>query len=267
MAIVTTDIIDGASGIKDSSGWKNLTRVIIVENVTGDDILAKGDAAIATAGISYGDIHPSDDSGSSCRLREIQVDPARDDDNGIIKLTCKYSRHSEEFEENLEEMGASVVQVEASRDNTGSTMTIGPYTYPVGYQRSPHDAPLESEVTVPKVTHTASKMAPQDTWSKTKKESYSTLKSQVDTYVGKVNSTTWRGYAEKEWLCTAIRGRSSDGGYSYEVAYEFLRRRDTWDEEVVFVQDNGKTPNPLVPGESYEVYELYSEADFNNLVT
>lgn len=85
-------------------------------------------------------------------------------------------------------------------------------------------------------------------------------------YVGLVNSTSWRGNPPRSWLCARIEGRSTNGGQSYEVSYEFQHNQDLWEARVVFIDPDTKEPFAnSQPGIEIGLYQVYQEADFNDL--
>jgi hypothetical protein len=51
-------------------------------------------------------------------------------------------------------------------------------------------------------------------------------KTQIDTYMNRVNSVTWNGYAPKTILCSAINVSST--GAEYKVRFSFVYNEDTW---------------------------------------
>jgi hypothetical protein len=113
-----------------------------------------------------------------------------------------------------------------------------------------------------------SKLVPNTTISVTRRESGSPgFKSR--TYVGKVNAGSWSrdpGALARTWLCTAITGRSTDGGSTYEVNYQFQYREETWDETVVYMDtETGRPAVGITDGDGIEEYIIYQTANFNAL--
>jgi hypothetical protein len=125
--------------------------------------------------------------------------------------------------------------------------------------------------------YTAHPFAPQAAYKDTAKVlSLATLKGYVDDYVGRVNAGGFGEYTSASahtWLCTRIYGVSSDGGYSYETTFEFLKAprksetdstRNTWRETGTYIKDDGhKVSAPT--GDARKTFTIYEEADFSNL--
>lgn len=261
MAKITDDILEGASGTIDYLGWKEFTRIMIVSEISlaTTGWLEKVAAALAASGLVIGAQHPTY---PAMFLSQIQPEGLAND---TIKLTCSYNKSiwkkPPQFEDDAIEVGASIASVETNKDKNNVEMFLK-YTYPVGYQRSPHDDPLTAEKII-EVGHLTNKPVADLTWSKNKIEN-SSPESKAENYVSKVNSSSWRGYPVKTWLCTRIYGRSTDGGETYNVTYDFQYRPDNWDHTAIFIKDDGKPPKET-DGDSKKTYSLLKEANFNNL--
>lgn len=91
-------------------------------------------------------------------------------------------------------------------------------------------------------------------------------RTRAETYVGKINSALWNGYAAETVLCTAIVGTTRDDGDTYDVRYEF-EQRSTWDTTVVYIDEQtGRPPSGLVEGVSKKTnIKLYNTANFSLL--
>lgn len=90
--------------------------------------------------------------------------------------------------------------------------------------------------------------------------------SRADTYVGKLNSAVWNGYAAGTVLCSGIVGTTRDGGDTYDVRYEFEIDANGWDETVVYIdEDTGRPISPLVDTVSKKTVTLYTSISFSGL--
>lgn len=82
---------------------------------------------------------------------------------------------------------------------------------------------------------------------------------KAKTYVGRVNSGTYRGSPARSWLCGPIRGRSDDGGATYVVTYDLFYDELLWTAKLRWQDDKGQLFDPVV-----EKFTL-PEADLNGL--
>jgi hypothetical protein len=100
-------------------------------------------------------------------------------------------------------------------------------------------------------------------------------------YVGTVNALGVFGdpptpQMGRQWLCTGISGESRDGGFTYDVSYEFAHRKTVtrmvfgveltqrgWDALIQFRDPETQEPFPVaVVGEDLKTYQMYPERDF-----
>lgn len=258
MAVVS-DIIDGAGGSKDYLGWKEITRKYTINGITSTSFQAKADEAIAAAGVSIGDPHPSV---PDCYLTEISPKLAGGD---VMELVCTYKREQYTLDRDDDvEVGASAQSVETNKDINDNEMFLS-YTYPVGYKRSPHDDALTAEETKT-VGHTTSRMTPQGTFRKCKIKSISAsqLQDLADEYVGTINSAAWNGKPAQTYLCTGIMGRSKDAGKTFVIYFEFQYQKETWKHTAIFIKDDGTPPYPT-DSNSKKTYNIYPEKNFSLL--
>lgn len=94
----------------------------------------------------------------------------------------------------------------------------------------------------------------------------SSPRSRADTYVGKVNLTTWNGYSAGTVLCAGIVGTTRDGGDTYDVRYDFEVNPNGWDVTVVYIdEDTGRPISGLVTDVSKKTVSLYTQVSFIGL--
>ena len=256
---VTLDLVDGHTARNTyNNGWE-FERIAIVTGVAGLGHEKIYNAANTAGMPSIGDAHPTVSYSKLHEIRSIYVDPNK------VKFSLIYHYpnfgSSGGFVADSIHVGASVIQVETNKNIADEAFELK-YTYPVDYQRSPHDEPLTEAKQITQGVM-ASKMIPQRTLTIQKEKGYSP-ESEAAFYVGKINSLTWRGDPPATWLCTQIEGYSDDGGYNYKVTYKFQYKYDTWDPVLVFIKDDGNPPSQT-DGNSKITERIYEEVDFNNL--
>jgi hypothetical protein len=263
MATVKRDLLEGTRSSRDMLGLKEMDRIIIVGDISSTSFEAKELEAVSAAGLMPGDPHPNVDY---IYLQNIE---AQSLSNDVMKLVCQYSRITyslERFDDDAIEVGASLVSQELSLDKDGNEMTVQ-YKYPVGYQANPQDTPLIAtdyavlNYDIQPVFTT--KMIPQLVWSKNKIEHVSP-EDEAAEYVGFVNSSSWRGYPARTWLCTRISGRSTDKGRHYNTIKEFQYNPDMWDLTATYIRSNGKAvPSP--DADARKTFKIYGEKNFNSI--
>lgn len=94
----------------------------------------------------------------------------------------------------------------------------------------------------------------------------SSPRTRAETFVGKLNSLSWNGYAAETVLCTGIVGTTRDRGVSYDVRYSFEYKPNGWTTTVVFIdEDTGRPIANLVDNESKKTIDLYDAVSFSSL--
>jgi len=255
MATILADRLVGNSWRQTlEDGW-TIERIMIVTGV-GGTATNKVITAIATEGFpQVGDAHPDL---ATCILRSIDAEAVTGDQ---VRFRLTYSQKISNYTEDatVVEVGATVSQLETNKDINDNDFSVS-YTYPAVYKRNTAMQSVE-DTTGGFVT----KFVPERIITLTRRES-SSPESLANTYVGKMNTYSWRSGAAKTWLCTGIIGRSNDGGDNYDVTYTFQYRADTWDARVVYIDPNtGKPPDDLVENTGKKTYVIYETADFDNL--
>lgn len=88
--------------------------------------------------------------------------------------------------------------------------------------------------------------------------------------VGRVNDQPWAGEAARTWLCVACSWKPaavSGGTRRYFMDFEFQHNADTWDPDVIFIDDvTGKPPPDLVANVGYKTVTKMPTADFDELL-
>lgn len=278
---VHLDIIDGNRGRKTfDKGWE-LDRIAIVRGVPGGGYEKVLNATKVEGMPEIGDAHPAL---ASAWLREITPEAF---DTDTVKLRLLYSQYtsggsdSPSAEQPNIEAGASVVQETTDADYQGNLKELA-YTYPDTdkIEKAMGEGYRGVEW---KINAEWSALKPQNTISLTRKEyvTHDHINWLGRNYVGKVNSGAWSldtGSIAREWLCTAIVGRSNDGGLSFNITYSFQYRERVvndeklagWDKKVAYRDKfSGAIPddidtNPSNPN-SRKIVQDCVEIDFDNL--
>ena len=203
---VIIDIEDGARISRTKDGYR-ADRIAIVQGVTGTASQRLYNA-ITDAGLpAYGSAHPSI---SSIYLNDITGDVI---DPETVRLTLSYydDPSSADGGQTTSRASGTTTVEETKLDINGDAMTTQ-YSLSTG-----GIIPAErftAEVERPRVTFDFEYIVstfPQTT---------------IDTYLGKINSVIWNGYAVKTILCTAVN--VSQQGDDYQVRISFAYNADTW---------------------------------------
>jgi len=264
MSMVKLELIDGQRGEKTASGWK-LTRTAMVYGLTGTASarLVAAVTAVEAEGIEIGDAHPAQ---SDCVLISMTPEARASD---VVHVTMTYSSDpADRSEANPDdpdyaeiEVGSRCTQQETNKDVEGSTVTVG-YTFPADYPIAEYTG--RAVKASPKIPF----LKPETTIVYTRKEKSDPTNKALN-YVGRCNTGGWSRHpeaTERQWLCTGIVGRSSDGGATYRVTYEFQYRGANWDPTVMYIDPNtGAPPNDLVYGTGEKIVQIYEMIDFNGL--
>lgn len=263
------DIVDGARGRKSQEyGWE-LERKAIVTGI--DSTLAASarllEAVLCTVGMpEIGDPHPNV---AACILREI-IPTAITSEKVELRLVYRErgadTQQDGEWPESTIEVGASAIQIQTSKDKDDTNISVA-YHYP---DEEKFGEWKNATFTTDEVV---GKMIPNNTIVVSRRETTTGdfLNWLGKNYVGKINYAGWYlapGDAAGTWLCTAIRGRSYDGGVTYDVEYNFQYRADAWTENVKFIDHfTGKPPADVIKaaGGGDITVDIYEKANFNNL--
>ena len=257
---VVLDIIDGDGGkYSQTNGWE-VTRIAKVYGLSGTGH-AKIYAAVNASGMPFlGEAHPTI---YQARLRDISVKSVSTE---CVELTLNYTQKSGQSSEPgnppLIDVRTSVSQIETTKNHEGTRLEKT-FTYPANYMVNGVSSPKAGTTPLPKQPGRISKLIPEMTLTFNITE---TTSPEIfgPYYVGKMNSTTWRGKPAKSWLCVDISGVSNDLGETYQNRYSFQYRPDAlgWDETMTFTDpDTGMSPD-ISQDATVQIYQM---ANFNNL--
>jgi hypothetical protein len=257
MASVKIDLIDARARLT-REGWEFDRKAIVYDlTITGDGAISAHERITAAYAelitdaarrCVIGDQHPS---GERSFLEEVTPE-AVDQDKITFDLKYKPPEANEAVatdENSVIEVGASLIQVETNKNAAGNVMSVN------------YDGQEQGGL--------VGKLVPQTTISITRRESGSPG-AKARNYVGKVNSSGWAldsSAQARTWFCTAITGRSTDGGATYEVNYQFQYRPETWDENIVYIDPGtGRPPSDVSDTNGINTYEIYATTNFNSIL-
>ena len=228
---------------------KRIDRTAIVSGLTGD-INTLLESAITDGALpNYGDAYPTD---SAITLNSITAEPKSGGDY-LIRMSYFTETGSETGSANAtSRASATTVSEETKLDITGAAMTTQ-YIKDGAIISERFTADIER----PRVTFDfeyISATFPQAT---------------INTYLGKINSVIWNGYAVETILCTAVN--VSQQGAEYQVRMSFAYNADTWaflarTSYAPPLTDHGTSPDAgLDNATGTRPYDVYSTVDFTAL--
>jgi hypothetical protein len=262
MAEVTVrDLLEDASYTRDTSGVRAVRR-FLVENL--DDVAAKRlyQAALLPDVPQFGTPH---ESIPNLVVNSVDVVPAPSSPSKAL-ITVTYGSPEQDNQEPSEtaqptvEVGATVSEIETSRDKDGNEMLLD-HTIPAHVDEN---GTLIADQVLPTQPAKVSvqEAHPYVTCERREPDPFYTAK--VLAYVNHVNSVAWFGSQPRQWLCTAIRARLD--GDSFVVSYEFQFRERTWDVQAVYTNPTTGAPvEDPIEEVGIKRFQVYPEADFNGL--
>ena len=255
--MIVSDWVNGSTIKRGKDGF-SAERIFFVDDVGGNAEQKLYNAMIQSGIPQYGDPHPF--------LPEVQVTniTAVPHKNGQqIRINVSYSLPSVQ----------DVAETESEDENSPGTVSLNSSTSrEVAFRdingellRTQYVDQIAGNISIQTKYAEADVQRPQlqVTFSRTESE---IPKDRIDTYLGKVNSTAWSGYAPKTWLCSSITARENQN--KFDVTYRFLYNKETWRLEVIhgLTQEQADAlPIDVETGNGYAVYDVYESADFNAL--
>lgn len=238
---VKIDQIDGATTRRTLDGWE-VQRVAYVSGLSGDYNQRMAQAISAEGIPQLRQVHPAI---ASIFVTAVDARPA-----GPSGAVVRISYGTPSSQQLPEEPAQIEVGATLSQTTTYETISGDPIEVTLG---EGEDAPTQ----IARVT----KLIPQVTVRYSRLEEASPG-DKARLYVGKINETEVFSSSVGTWMCTAIQGRSNDGGATYEVTYDFQYNADGWQPRVVYIDPS--TGRPHVEAES-TVAEIYESIDFTDL--
>ena len=191
--------------VHDKNGYR-VERIAIVSGVTGSlDALLKN--AIEDGQLpAYGDPHPSI---TGITLNSISGSPIG---GGLYRVVLSY------FKDTGAAQGSANATVRASAttavEEVGVDAAGNAMTTTFSHANSTYEPRFVAEVEKPRVSFDFE-------WTEA-----AFPQSTIDTYLGKINSAVWNGYAAKTILCTGINVTQS--GDEYRVRMSLTHNPETW---------------------------------------
>jgi hypothetical protein len=252
---------DGASPpvLRDTRDGYVLSEQFTVTNLSGP-IAARPLEAITATGITRGAAHASVPGILADEISATLISPT------IARVSVTYRPLNFEAvppsgggtNEAELEVGASVQIEETNLDAAGNVLVVSADVETVDENNEPYTETVAQEVRV-------SRQVPNATIRFRRRENDSPFYKATE-YVGTVNGVAWAGAGPRQWLCTAIRGVSSDGGDTYDVTYEFHHRVGTWDASIIYKDpETDLPPDNLVDGVGRKTVQIYPIKAFDSL--
>lgn len=253
----TIDIIEGTI-IETADGYET-TRVAIVRGVSGSAQVRQFNALNAPGVPRLFEQHPAI-PGVICFRR--QATPQADS-KAIFNVQLLYRTPEpailppDPSAPGVVEVGASLSEQTTQRDADGNPITVS-YTFPSTYADKQlagqtftqgGDVRIQLPITVLRETRRET----QDPRVKSRE------------FMQRVNKFPVFSGAARTYLCSRINGRTTDGGKSYEVGYEFLYNPLGWDATVVFRDPKTNLPIAAPTADAVKSVRIYSEIDFSRL--
>jgi hypothetical protein len=250
------DLVEGNQATETAQG-RELVRVIQLSGITGNPEARIVNALEHPAVPPVGEPHPADPT-----LRVFSA-RAQADGASTAKVFVTYKRPNA-IQKEPDDNGPVIMQVGSTtrtEDTNLDALGLNPLELSFTY---PDDHPTKGGRTE-KVSPLLQKQVPQSVLNLQRHESENPLQKSL-VFVGKVNSETFFFGSPRKWLCTRIEGRSDNGGQSYDVTYTFLFNPERWDVRTVFIDpDTGFPPDGVRIGAGIETFEIYRQANFNDL--
>lgn len=191
---------------EDNDGFR-VERYAIVYGVTGDaDQKLKN--AIADAGLpSIGDAHP-EISGITLQSKRGTV---IDTSTVQVQLSYFFKQGQETGSSNATSSANATTTFEETKFDKDGNQLVTQY--------------VASGLQVDRDSFTAEVERPRITFE-FEYRSATFPKTDINTYLGKINSATWNGYAVETILCTAVNVDENESDYT--VRFSFAYNPDTW---------------------------------------
>lgn len=253
MAITVHQDIVGTSARQTAEGWE-YNRLAEVEGLTGSPTAQLVAAANASGLPALGATLPGLAGTTLTEKNPVSRG------NGVVQVRQTYrftGTPDDPADEGSVSVSTGIITIQTNKDVLGELVVVNDGDVP-GRDQSP-TLNVEQPVSRVSISRTES--------------SSPGAKSQE--FVGTVN--TENGFsvvgsaAARTWRCDGIDGSSSDGGKTWQVTYQFIHRRDTWDQEVHYTDpQTGSIPQEVIesPGRqlfAIKLIQVYAEKNFNNL--
>lgn len=248
MTDIVEDLLGGTTNLALSGGF-TATRSFFADAVIGNA------DAIQFQAIQNGQIPKPGDPHPTIPLLIVNTINATSVGKGQVKLTVNYepprfgnSAPGEESQTQIT-IGATVKSVQTNFEFIGGNLNKEvqmelKYRYPVvtkdGVTKSTSPNGIDKLF---EITPTVTRDIPLVVATLSRKETGDPAQKAND-FVGTLNSRTFIGSDKGWWMCTKIGGPSPDGGFTFNVGYEFVRMKGGWLTTTYFIDENtGLTPS------------------------
>lgn len=244
------DITDGSIRL-DKNGYR-VDRVALVESVTGSASTRIYNAINDAALPNLGDAHPDI---STITLNDISGDII---DPDTVRVVLSYYKDSSTVtgSSNAESSASATTALEIVKtDILGADMSTE-YNVNIPFQGPTVVYPtFEAEVEKPRMTFSFSYTAA------------SFPKTEIDSYLGKINSALWNSYAIGTVLCSGVI--ADQRGDDYLVTFTFTYNPETWKFKAKIPHSpdeiSGSTDLSLDTATGIKEFDVYSSVDFTPL--
>lgn len=260
--------VDKAATLEETDGViTSLTRTFRVTGVTSNTDFERLVDALAESGVPAANSSPSGRANLKVVSRSVvQVG----NDNTVFDVTVQYAVFGD-AETDIWFSGSSTLQqISTENDNNGSQILLS-HTFPdddtdfgLNTDFNPSGTPKEvlqgGEINVFSPTATI--------------QSTQLIRTNVPTnvaldWVGTVNSQSWGGSGERQWMCTDVTYTSLDIDTSpekWKMTFEFQYKQEGWTPTAIFIDPRtGKPPQNLLDGVGIKDIFWHKERNFNTL--
>ena len=260
--VTVKDLVADARVTETIDGFM-ATRHFMVSGLTGSADSRYFAALVAPDIPSFNDAHPGNGA-----LLAIERTAALEG-IGIARVSIVYrpataeQQVADDTQLPTIEVGATVQVDETNVDVNGEALEVI-------FNQTDVDEDGTATVEPKEQTGTVEKQLPQVTMTFSRKEEDSPHAKAI-IYVGTLNEADFYLGAPQTWMCTGIRGSSTDGGETYNVTYDFQHDKDEWKARVVYIDpDTGFPPKKLEledpsQADATKEFQLYPVNDFANL--
>jgi hypothetical protein len=262
---VRIDLNDENSGSYTSEGWKGITRIAVIDGLTGtrpQQRLAQAVTALQQNGTYISQGHPFIPGVALTRIDPEHLDST------TVKLRLFYEQASggsstarpRDMKSARIDFDSSCIQEETRQGIDGKEYTVS-HTYPDDYE---WDDKLRGKLITQPVS--VSVYIPCVTFNYTLYSSRSPLMISLQ-YVGKTNSSPFEGFNGESVLCTRVGGSKAVGDPDWEIGITFIARPvGTWKQKIVFIDPNtGFTPPDGKEGKEWKLVKVYKTANFGGM--
>lgn len=270
MIDVIEDVVEGATVSEDENGFSAI-RMFIVTGLKGpraDRILR----ALTTPRVpQYGEPYPNFPFMAVTSRNAV---PLAGTDKATVTINYKLATSEQNSPDETAapewEFSSTVQQISTEKDSKNRQIFVD-YFFPLN-AIDPETGQKDDRAGSGTIRQfgTIIKQIPLIVARAKRKEKQDSLeKSKI--FGGTVNKKKFLGDPARFWLCSDISSRTSDGGKTFDVVYEFIRNvsgGNGWDTDVIFIDPRTNKPVEIRPdqqGKALKRVQPYEETDFGAL--